>query len=292
MARSLYDILDIPRDADEKAIKKAYRALAGKWHPDRNKDDPEAEKRFKEINRANEVLSDPAKRAVYDEFGEAAEQFGYDPEKAGAYRQWQSSGGFDGGVDLEDLLAQMFGGGGSPFGRGGPRRAPNQRASVTVDFATAILGGQRELRLPDGAVTVRIPPGTADGATLRLRGKGGAGPGGSRGDLLLEVRVAAHPDISRDGDDLRTTVSTTLATLLRGGPIAVPTLDGRIRLRVPAGTQPGAVLRARGKGVPRKDGTRGDLHVTVALRLPDVAGKDVDAAIDALEACYGPGDGE
>jgi len=305
MARSYYDILGVPRDADDKTIKKAFRKLAAEHHPDRNKGDKAAEERFKEVNRAYEVLGDADKRAMYDEFGEDAEKIGFDPERARQYRQWQAAGapGQGDGIDLEDLLAQMFGGGGpfrngsDPFagGAGGPfhfrgggrRRGPDMRASLSIDFETAARGGERTLQLDGRTLTVRIPPGVADGGTLRLRGKGGSGHGGGpAGDLLLTLQVAPHPVFTRDGQDLRVHVPITLGEALRGAQVEVPTLEGRIRLKVPAGAQPGQVMRVRGKGVCPRNKPAGDLLVTLDVKLPAVADRDVDEAIDTLEALY------
>lgn len=296
MSKSYYEILGVPRDADDKTIKKAFRKLAAQFHPDKNKGDADAEARFKEVNRANEVLSDAEKRRMYDEFGEDAEKLGFDPEKARAYRQWQSTGGGGmgggGNVDIEELLSQLFGGGGGfggGFGGGprGPRKGRDVRAEMTLDFLTAIRGGERVIGIDGRSVTVRIPPGVKDGGTLRLRGQGlGGAGGGPAGDLLLTVHVAADATFERDGDDLRLEVPVTLGELLRGAAIEVPTLDGAVRVKVPAGAQPGQQLRVRGRGVQPKGRPAGDLFVKLALRLPSTTGHDVDAAIDALEALY------
>lgn len=293
MARNLYDVLGVARDADLKAIKKSYRELARKYHPDHNQGSAQAEERFKEIGHAYDVLSDAEKRKLYDEFGEDAEKIGFDPAKARAYRQWQSTGGqpgFDaGGVDMEDLLASLFGGGAGGKGRPrGPRPGRDVRASFTVDFATAVLGGERALEAPGiGRLNVRIPAGIADGGSLRLKGKGQPSPnGGPPGDLLLEVAVQPHPVFTRDGENLRLELPITLGEALRGGAIDVPTLTGNVRLRVPPGTQTGATLRVRGKGVGRRDGAAGDLLVTVKLVLPKVGEAEVGPAIEALEQLY------
>lgn len=306
MARSYYDILGVPKDADEKTIKKAFRKLASEHHPDRNKGDKQAEERFKEINRAYEVLGDADKRSMYDEFGEDAEKIGFDPDKARQYRQWQAAGapGAGGGIDLEDLLAQMFGGGGpfrngaDPFAGGaggpfhfgggrGPRKGRDTRASLAIDFETAARGGERILQIDGRSLTVRIPAGVDDGGTLRLRGQGAPGAGGApAGDLLLTLSVAPHPVFERDGLDLQTTVPITLGEALRGAQVEVPTLDGRIRVKVPRGAQPGQVLRVRGKGIHPKNKPAGDLLVSLDLKLPTLGDRDVDAHIDAIEALY------
>lgn len=306
MARDPYAVLGVPRDADAKAIKRAYRKLAQQYHPDRNPDDADAEQRFKEVNAAHEVLGDPEKRAMYDEFGEDAAKMGFDPDKARAYRQWRGQGGgAAGGIDIEELLSSMFGGGGGGAGFGGfggpprPRKGADLRAELTLDFTTACKGGERTLQLQGaGPVTVRIPAGVSDGGTLRLRGKGRPGPaGGPAGDLLLTVHVASDPHFERDGDHLRLEVPVTLSEALRGTQVEVPTLDGAVKLRVPPGAQSGQVLRVRGKGVARRGRPAGDLLVTLRVRLPELPDLDqLDAAqaqtlrdaIETLDALQDP----
>ncbi|MCB9664269.1 MAG: DnaJ domain-containing protein [Alphaproteobacteria bacterium] len=292
-----YEILGVPRTADDKEIKKAFRKLAQQFHPDRNQGDEAAEARFKEVNRAYDVLGDPDKRKLYDEFGEDAEKLGFDADKARAYRQWTSQGnpGFDQGVDLDDILSQMFGGRGGfggfgGFGGGGPRpprRGRDVRAEMTLDFRTAVRGGERTIGIDGRNVTVRIPPGVTDGGTLRLRGQGiEGGKGAPAGDLLLTIHVAADPVFGREGDDLLLTLPVTVGEALRGASVEVPTLTGAVKLRVPPDSQSGQVLRLRGKGVARKGRPAGDLRVRLEVRLPEVRGRDVGEALDALEALY------
>jgi len=284
MNRKLYDVLGAPSTADAKTLKKAYRKLARKHHPDKNAGDPDAERRFKEVGSAWEVLGDPEKRKLYDEFGEASLQSGFDPARA---RQWSRGAGgqqvnFDGAMGFEDLFGDIFGGRGS----GAPRRRgpADTRAELAVDFTTAALGGERHLSFQDGrALSVRIPPGVRDGETLRLRGKGSDG-----GDLLLTLKLASHPVFRRKGEDIHLDVPVTIGEALRGGSVEIPTPSGSVRLRVPPGTQNGKTLRLRGKGITRRGGRAGDLYAHVDLRLPD--GADLDAlehAIDAIEAAYG-----
>lgn len=298
MHRQYYDTLGVPPDADDKTIKKAYRALAQKYHPDRNAGDAAAEAKFKEVNNAYEVLSDKEKRKLYDEFGEDAEKLGFDQEKARGYRDWKAKGGvgFDGGVDMEDLLSQMFGGGlggrggfrGGPGAARGPAKGRDISAEMTLDFRTAVRGGERVIGIDGKQVTVRIPPGVRDGGNLRLRGQGLAGArGGPAGDLLLTISVADDPVFERDGDNLILEVPVTLGEALRGGTIEVPTLEGVVNLKVPAGAQSGQSLRLRGKGVAPKGKPVGDLLVKLKVRLPDARGHDeLEDAIKALEALY------
>jgi DnaJ-class molecular chaperone len=296
MHRQYYDTLGVPTDADDKTIKKAYRALAQQYHPDRNAGDAAAEAKFKAVNNAYEVLSDKDKRKLYDEFGEDAEKLGFDQERARGYRDWRAKGGvgFDGGVDMDDLLSQMFGGGLGGRGGGfrgaprGPSKGRDISAEMTLDFRTAVRGGERTIGIDGKQVTVRIPPGVRDGGNLRLRGQGLAGArGGPSGDLLLTLSVADDPVFERDGDNLVLEVPITLGEALRGGTIEVPTLEGAVNLKVPAGAQSGQSLRLRGKGVAPKGKPAGDLLVKLKVRLPDARGHDeLQDAIAALEALY------
>jgi curved DNA-binding protein len=314
MNRDFYAVLGVARDADEATLKKAYRKLAHELHPDRNPDNPAATERFKEVTAAYEVLRDAEKRALYDELGEDALRLGFDPERVAQYRQWKASGGARGvrgfnpgeGIDLEELLSSLFagGGGGRGFGgfgfgggRGGmgdlrPPRGADVRARMAIDLETAVQGGERTFALEGGSpITVRIPAGVHDGGTLRLRGKGRAGsaPGMPAGDLLLQLDVLPHPVYRREGDDLHMEVPITLAEALRGARVEVETLTGPVKVTVPAGAQPGATLRLRGRGVARKNAPAGDLYVKLRLVLPkleDPPAPEVVEAIEAIEAHY------
>lgn len=290
MPPSHYETLGVPRDADAAAIKKAYRKLARENHPDHHPNDTKAAERFKAINRAHEVIGDPEKRRLYDEFGDESEKLGFDAEKARAFRQWGGAGGggrqgFSGfaGMDVDDLLGGMFGGRAR-----GPRPGRDHHLRIMIDFTTAALGGERTLHVEGDSINVRIPPGIASGGTLRVRGRGAPGPqGGPPGDLRIEVEVAPDPHFTRDGDDLRVEVPVTLGEALRGATVEVPTLTTPLRVKVPPGTQPGRTLRVKGRGVQRPNRPAGDLLVTLKLVLPDITGHEVDAAIDALEALAG-----
>lgn len=283
MNRNPYEVLGVPRTASDQDVKKAFRKLAREHHPDTNPGDADAERRFKEINAANEILSDATRRAVYDEFGEQSQQPGFDPERA---RAWKAAGagraprgGFTGqgmpdGFDVDDLLSGLFG--------GGPRRPREVRAELRTDLRTAVFGGERELTLGEGSpLKVRIPPGIQDGGRLRLRG---VGPGGA--DLVLTVRVAPDARFEREGDDLCIRVPVTVREALQGARVEVPTLDGSVRLTVPALSQNGARLRVRGKGVPRREGPAGDLIVVLDVRLPEALDPEAAAALEALDRGY------
>ncbi|UQA60268.1 DnaJ C-terminal domain-containing protein [Polyangium aurulentum] len=314
MARDLYSVLGVPRDADEETIKKAFRKLAVKYHPDKA---PGAanEAKFKEINQANEVLSDKKKRALYDEFGEESLQQGFDAERARFIRQYSRHGagpsgprggpGFDvqevfggqgGGADFGDL----FGGIGDFFGRGrgGPRgpsavrrgRGQDVESEVTIDFVSSVKGTTVSLQRSDGSepVTVRIPPGANEGSRIRVPGQGTPGHGGGpAGDLLLKIHVTPHPLFKREGDDLHLDVPVSVGEAYNGGKIRIPTPDAEITLKIPPRTQSGQVLRVRGKGVVRKGKEAGDLYVRFLVHIPTGDDPRFEEAVKVLDM---PGD--
>ena len=298
MATDLYADLGVPKAASQDEIKKAYRKLAAQFHPDRNPDDKGAEARFKAVNRAHQVLGDADKRALYDEFGDIALREGFDAEAARAYSRARhrsgprGSGG--GGFSFEDILG---GGGGGNFGdlfgdmfRGGAGRSrrPAKGADVTtevaVDLLSAIKGTQIIVNMPDqGEIQVRIPPGAGDGDKVRVAGQGQPGaPGSPKGDLLITVRVKAHPHFQRDGLDLKLDLPLTPGEAFTGAKVSVPTPDGEVTLKVPQGTQSGQLTRLRGKGVQRKDKV-GDLYVRFLIRLPQTPSKATAKAVAELD---------
>lgn len=303
--RDLYEVLGVPRSADADALKKAYRRLARDNHPDTNPDDPEAEERFKQISEAYSVLSTPARRAAYDEFGALALDPNFDAEAArqsgarfgaGAFQGFgghpgaqgfQFSGGAEGG--FEDWLGDMlFGGGGRQRGPAAPRQAPDAHAELAISFREAALGTERSLALdrpnPTGEpihekLNVTIPTGVEDGARIRLAGKGGVGAAGHPdGDLIVTLRVRPDPVFKREGSHLHLDVPIGVSEAVLGSDVEVPTLDGRAKLHIPAGTDGGSTLRLRGKGVPAGKGRpAGDLYVHVRIRVPrdlDSEGRD------------------
>jgi curved DNA-binding protein len=314
MADDLYAVLGVPKGADETVIKKTYRKLAKTLHPDKHPGDKKAEARFKTVNHAFDVLSDPKKRKLYDEFGEEGLREGFDAEKVRAYQQWSSQGGqagagggrtYGGGVRIEDLFNRegAQGGGdfsdilGDIFSRAGGGRRPrgptpgaDLQASATIDFASAVRGTMVELRTQAGGepVKVRIPPGAHDGARVRIAGQGApSANGGPPGDLLLDIHVEPHRFFRRDGDDLHLDLPITIVEAMRGGKVKVPTVDGSVSLKVPPGTQTGATARLKGKGVTRK-GKTGDLYVHYLVHVPTEISPEVNALLDALEKVPGP----
>jgi curved DNA-binding protein len=312
MAEDLYGVLGVPRGSDAETIKKAYRKLAKDLHPDRNPGNAQAEARFKSVNHAFDVLSDPKRRRLYDEFGEEGLREGFDPDRMRQYRTWAAQqgagaagGGFQGTVNLEDLFGQAAAGGaggagtfndlfGDVFaGRGrarwrAPQKGPDFESEVTIDFASAVRGTTLELR-PQGAagqpVTVRIPPGANEGSRVRIAGQGAPSPsGGPPGDLVLTIHVEPHEAFRREGDDLHVDVPVTLAEAFHGAKVKVPTIDGFATVKVPERTQSGTVLRLRGKGVVRKGKVPGDLYLHFQVKIPTAASAEVAELIDKLAA--------
>lgn len=331
MARDYYDILGVSRTTDDAAIKKAYRRLAKKYHPDVN-DSEEAKAKFAELQQAYDVLSDAKKRKLYDQYGHAGVNAGASSGAAGGAGgfnpfdggQWHSTntgpGGFSfrtgGGEGLGDIFEQFFGGPGSAgstessgpgdrgargrrrggfggFGSsGGAVKGENVQHTITVPFDTAAKGGTVSLNLRAGrngkaqTIDVKIPKATADGAKLRVKGKGQPSPmGGAAGDLILTVKVAAHPWFKREGLDLSVEIPISIDEAVFGGEIEVPTLNGkRAKLKVPTGTGGGKRLRLRGAGLENIKGDKGDLYAVLRIAVPE---KLTDTQRDALESIKG-----
>jgi molecular chaperone DnaJ len=347
--RDYYEILGVSRDTDEKEIKKAYRRVAMKYHPDRNPDDPDAEEKFKEASEAYEILSDGNKRAAYDQHGHA----GVDPSMGG--------GGFGGGNFSDifgDVFGDIFGGGGR--GHGGPQRGSDLRYTLDISLENAVKGATVEIRVPSlsncdtcegsgakkgsapttcttcaGAgqvrmqqgpfqvqqacpacrgrgktisnpcgtchgqgrmektktLSVKVPPGVDTGDRIRLSGEGEAGPdSGPSGDLFVQMSVRQHPIFERDGKNLYCEVPITFIDAALGGDLDVPTLDGRVKLKIPAETQTGKLFRLRGKGVkPVRGGSVGDLLCRVEVETPVKLNKEQKALLEELRSSLGVG---
>ncbi len=318
MSEDYYQVLGVSRGASGDEIQKAYRKLARKYHPDLNPDDKAAQKKFKEVQHAYDVLSDEKKRKLFDQFGPAYEQMGQGgggPQWSGqvppGFEQFEVGGNWPGGgggggvpPDLEELLRQFTGGGGGfDFGgqttrrRGRARRAEpgaDVRHEVEIPFRTAVTGGEVSLRIRRGAtsqvemLTVKIPPAIDDGQTIRLRGQGDASSsGGPAGDLLVTVRIAPHPSFRRDGLDLIVRVPVTLAEAALGGKVDVPTPHGTITLRVPPGTNSGTRLRAKGQGIKKSDSSVGDLYAEIVIAIPKQFDSQSEELIRQLDARLG-----
>lgn len=294
--KDYYRILGVDRNATDKEIKRAFRRLARQHHPDMNPDDPHTEERFKEINEAYEVLSAPEKRSRYD-------QLGMD------WQRWQQAGGQPSGFDwsrwttsqpgqrvhvrqagpedlqdmfgssspFSDFFSQIFGGMGASPRDGGfqqqfrPQRGQDYEQVVDISLQEVFRGTSRILQKDGQRLEVKIPPGARTGTRVRMSGAGGSGNGsGPAGDLYLRVVVQPDPRFERKGDDLYTEVAANLYTMVLGGTVRVPTMDGHKMLTIPAGTQSGRIFRLRDQGLPhlRQPRQRGDLYAKVAVKLP------------------------
>ena len=362
--RDYYEVLGVSKGTSDDEIKKAYRKLAKKYHPDMNPGDKEAEAKFKEVNEAYSILSDSEKRARYDQFGHA----GVDPNY-GAGGPGGGFGGFDmGDIDLGDIFGSFFGGGFGGFGgstssrRNGPQKGESLRASLTISFEEAAFGCEKEINLnrteeceachgsgaepgttaetcPDcrgtgvvrvqqrtggfafsstapcsrcrgtgkiihtpckacggsgsvkktKRVTVSIPAGIDDGQAISLRGQGNAGKnGGPAGDLIVAVHVKPHPQFHRDGTTVLYEQPVTFYQAVMGAELEIPTIDGKVKYNLPAGTQTGTTFRLRGKGIPELRGRgRGDQYVTVRVQVPTSLNGEQKEALRAFAEAMG-----
>ncbi|HKY36391.1 MAG TPA: J domain-containing protein [Polyangiaceae bacterium] len=302
MATDLYKELGVSKSASPDEIKKVYKKLAGQLHPDRNPGDQKVEARFKAVNRAYQVLKDPEKRRLYDEFGEESLREGFNAAAARAYRNAAQAAGArrarGGGINFEDLaggssagfgdlLGELFGGRAQSSRRpGATMKGQDVASEVAIDFVSAIRGAELTLRLQSGGeeVTVRVPVGAGDGDKVRVAGHGAPSMGGGPpGDLVITVRVNPHPYFEREGLDLYLNLPITVGEAHRGAKVRVPTPDGPVTLSVPKHAQSGQEARLKGKGVKRA-GKQGDLYVRFLVKLPAQDSPAIDEAVSALEA--------
>ena len=305
LEKDFYAVLGVPKDADQQAIKKAYRKLARQLHPDHNPGDATAEAKFKDIGEAYSVLSDAEQRQQYDQLramaggarftagsraGAGGGAAGFEDLFGGLFGAGAGAGTGAGGSQrvrystggggFEDVLGGLFGGG---FGQPrGPRRGADLTASTVLQFRTAASGSTVSLNVEGRTVNARIPAGVKDGQKIRLRGKGRPGDAGAEpGDLVITVTVEPHPVFSADGTNLKVTVPVAFDEAALGATIEVPTLDGTpVKVKVPAGTPSGRTLRVKGKGIVTPKGA-GDLLVTVQVVVPQ---KLTPAAREAVQA--------
>lgn len=323
--KDYYEILGVSKSATTDEIKKAYKKLARKWHPDLNPaNKAEAERRFKEISEAHSVLSDPEKRRRYDEFGAEGLAAGFDPGRARQWKEWAGRGGFTrregpegfefvfgGPGGFEDIL-NAFRGAGAGEGAGadvfgdlfagarrgraggrrrGPARGPDLEHEIEIDLLDSLRGATLPLELDRGQgrerIDVKVPAGVREGQRIRLAGLGGLAPGGAAGDLYIRAKVRPHPFLERRDDDLVMNVPLTVGEALAGATISIPLpLGGSVDLKVPPGTQSGQLLRVRGQGAPLRGGGRGDLLVRVLVKVPRDGGAAAIDAARALERFY------
>ncbi|HRJ73481.1 MAG TPA: J domain-containing protein [Terrimicrobiaceae bacterium] len=311
--RDYYETLGVAKTASQDEIKSAFRKLARKFHPDTAQDKKTAEEKFKEINEAYEVLSDPEKRKKYDDYGANWQQGGFQPPPGGG--QWHQSGtsggmgGYaDGGAEFHfggtgfsDFFEQLFGarrGGGRGFSgydfEESPVRGQDVEADILATFEEALHGSTRQISFRRGdsgkiqTYTVKIPKGVYEGQRIRLAGQGGSGgSGGQAGDLYLRIKFERHPDFEAQGADLIYDLELPAHKAVLGCDVEIPTLDGRAKLHIPAGSQNGKKFRLSGRGLPIKGGTRGNFFAVLAVTLPEHPSEEEKALwrkIAALES--------
>lgn len=279
-----YKVLGVQPDATESEIRKAYRKLAKKYHPDINKDDPQAQERFQAINEANEVLSNPDKRKKYDEYGEhwkhadeyeaqrreyEARNKSYGGFSAGNYGSWGDFSGSAGNTGgFSDFFEQLFG---NMSRRRTNRQKPQDlQATLSITLRDAATTHKQAFNINGENIRITLPAGIADGQQIRIRGRGAKGADGERSDLYITFKIEPDPIFERKGDDLLLTATADIYTLLLGGEVKLPTLGGEVRMNIKAGTPPDSKLRLKGKGFPKykKEGEYGDLIVTVKMQMP------------------------
>ncbi|HET7085082.1 MAG TPA: J domain-containing protein [Rhizomicrobium sp.] len=307
-----YEVLGVAKTASEAEIKKSFRNLAKKHHPDKHAGDAGAQKRFQEISAAYDILGDKDKRAQFDAgaIGPDGNPRGFDPRQGG-FRQGHPFGsGFGGGPGarefhfsfdempgggagggFEDLFADLMGGRRGAKGAARNAKGEDFSAAVTVSFEEAANGGTRRVVLQNGEqIDVKIPAGVKDAQVVRVKGRGGAGRGGApSGDILMTVAVAPHPFMTRDGNDIRMDLPVTLKEAVLGGKVPVPTLSGTVALSVPPNSNSGTTLRLKGKGIAAHGSdAAGDLYVRLVISLPDKPDESLNSFAQGWGASYDP----
>lgn len=280
--KDYYKTLGVEKNASKDDIKKAFRKLAHEHHPDKNKGD---DVKFKEINEAYTVLSDDQKRAQYDRFGSAGPSGGFNPGQGGGFggfdfsgfaRQYQGQNGQSFEFDLGDIFGDFFGG----------QRRPRKGANITVDvqltFKESIFGIEKELNINKEKIVITIPPGIENGQGLRVQGKGEEGQGG-KGDLIVRVWVESHNIFRKEGYNLIMELNLKLTTALLGATIDIETLEGKIEMKIPAGTTHNEILRIRQKGVPDERGRRGDILIVTKVEMPKKISKSAQKLVEELK---------
>ena len=282
--RDYYEVLGVKRNASPEEIKRAYRKVALKYHPDKNPGDETAEEKFKEASNAYDVLSDPEKRKIYNVRGHAGVH----------------NAGFQGYTNFEDIFTnfgdifgrEVFGNFGDVFGDVFSRDNPtgfgvqhrgDLRTKLTIPFEDSILGAEKRIQVNDRTLTIKIPPGIKDGQALRLAGQGDLTVGGQRGSLIVRIAVQPHPNFKRAGLDLVTQATVPFTVAALGGKVRVPTLKGHIDLKIPAGTQPEQQLRVRGGGATDSSKRKGDLRVQIKVEIPRSLTKKQKELLKAFE---------
>ena len=305
MSKDYYKTLGLEKGASKDEIKAAFKKMARKYHPDLNPDDKEAEKQFKEVSEAFEVLGDDKKRQQYDQFGSF--NFGQGGPQNPFGEQYWNSAGFS-QVDLEDIFGDVFGfggarrgrrsgsvnfGGGNPFGgMGGMGQTRGRKGSdvewkLPIEFLDAVNGCSKQVLLNTGSkITVKIPAGVSTGSKIRVSGKGNPGvAGGAAGDLYIVTEVKAHKYFRREGDDIHLDVPITLAEALKGAKIEIPTIHGNVSMKIPAGSQSGQKMRLKEKGAPNlKTKAKGHQYLHLQIQVPQGLSKSDQEALEKLAA--------
>jgi curved DNA-binding protein len=272
-----YKVLEIDKNATDADIKKAYRKLARKYHPDLNPNDASAKQKFQKINEANEVLGDPEKRKKYDQYGkdwQHGEEFERARQQQGQRNSYQGQGGFDGGEDFSDFFESMFGHGGSPFGGGGRSvkfKGQDINAELRLDLKDVYTSQKQTLTVNGKNIRLTIPAGVENGQTIKIKGHGGPGAnGGPNGDLYITFSLTNSSKFRREGSSLYSTHELDLYTAVLGGETTVDTFDGKVKLKVSPETQNGTKIKLKGKGFPvyKHEGQFGDLFVTYQINIP------------------------
>jgi len=286
-----YDVLGVKRDASADEIKRAYRQLAKKLHPDLNPGDSSIEQKFKEVSQANAILGDAKKRKRFDQ-GEI-DAGGQETRRAGGfYREYAQQGGGSkyrassqgAEINIEDIISDLFGGGGGRRTRSNVRKGVDVSYTAPIGFLDAATGTKKRLRLSDGKVLdLTIPAGTTDRQTLRLKGQGGAGTGGApSGDAYVEVHIQPHAFFNRKDNDVHIELPVTLQEAILGASLHVPTVHGKVSMKIPPGSNTGSPLRLKGKGIlDRKTKTKGDQYVKLKVVLPDKIDEDLKSFIES-----------
>ncbi len=306
--KDYYKVLGVGKDASQDEIKQRYRKLARKYHPDANKDNPQAEEKFKELGEAYEVLKDPEKRKKYDQLGANWKQYQNTGWPGGGQKTYTYDFGGQGfnfgdmGGSFSDFFEMFFGsraddfGAGFTGGRGRARTAQAKgqdlQSEINITLKEAYLGTQRSISLQKErntrTVNIKIPPGIKDGGKIRLAGEGGPGRGGGpSGDLYLVVNISKHPFFTRKGDDLYCEVPVNIKEALYGAKIDIPTFEGKVLAKLPPKTQSGKTLRLKGKGMPRLKGAgKGDLYAKVKIMLPEKLTQEQKKYLDSFARTY------